>query len=101
MEENGIISLNVHADSLEKVTTVITQYSEILCPNSETKEIVASSIIITTIIIIIPVYTFKCMGAEVNDTTGGQCDNSDHSSPNTFTQYNNYALILNSYLGTE
>jgi len=37
MEDNGIISLNEHADSLEKVTTVKR-------PNSEIKEVVASSI---------------------------------------------------------
>ena len=44
VEENGVISLNVHTDSLRKVTTVrLPEYSEILRPNSEIKEIVASS----------------------------------------------------------
>jgi len=44
MKDNGIISLNEHADSLEKVTTVkrVAEYSEILRPNSEIKEVVAS-----------------------------------------------------------
>jgi len=55
MEENGGISLHEHADSLEKVTTVINgspEYSEILQPNSKIKEIVASFIGLCAIIII-------------------------------------------------
>jgi len=46
MEENGVISLYEHADSLEKVTTVKrnARVFRDLSPNSEIKVIVASSI---------------------------------------------------------
>jgi len=45
MEQNGVISLYEHADSLTKVTTVrvlprvLPEYSEIRWPNSEIQEI--------------------------------------------------------------
>jgi len=39
----------------------------------------------------LPMNTFKCVRAEVNDTTSGQCEYSDDSSPNTF---NNAIIII-------
>ena len=45
-EENGVISLNEHADSLEKVTTVkrVARVFRDLTPQLRDKRIVASSI---------------------------------------------------------